>query len=307
MTKIRLDIENRADGARVATVTVDRPAKLNILDPAAIAALERAVAGLASDDALRVAVLRGAGGRAFIGGADIEAMSTLRPASARGFITQLHRACEAIRRLPVPVIARIEGFALGAGLEIAASCDLRIAADSAKFGMPEVKVGIPSVIEAALLPRLIGWGRARWLLYTGEIIGAEVAESWGLVERVVAPADLDAAVEACVAAILAAEVPRRPVGRAGPRRRDRARHRCLCRGVCDRRAGGAHGGILACACGSPAALAARPSSFIARLFHPHWNWCWSRRGRRPSPRFSKRAARRGRSKTPAPRCALSSP
>jgi enoyl-CoA hydratase/carnithine racemase len=204
MTKIRLDIENRADGARVATVTVDRPAKLNILDPAAIAALERAVAGLASDDALRVAVLRGAGGRAFIGGADIEAMSTLRPASARGFITQLHRACEAIRRLPVPVIARIEGFALGAGLEIAASCDLRIAADSAKFGMPEVKVGIPSVIEAALLPRLIGWGRARWLLYTGEIIGAEVAESWGLVERVVAPADLDAAVEACVAAILAA-------------------------------------------------------------------------------------------------------
>jgi enoyl-CoA hydratase/carnithine racemase len=102
------------------------------------------------------------------------------------------------------VIARIEGYALGAGLEIAASCDLRVAADSAKFGMPEVKVGIPSVIEAALLPRLVGWGRARRLLYTGEIIDAGTAERWGLVERVVAPSELEAAIEEWAAAILAA-------------------------------------------------------------------------------------------------------
>lgn len=201
MTEIRLEVESRGEAGRLATVTVVNPAKLNILDPAGIAALERAFDGLAADETVRVVVLRGAGNRAFIGGADIGAMVGLDPESARAFITGLHRACDAIRRFPVPVIARIEGYALGAGLEIAASCDLRIAADNARFGMPEVKVGIPSVIEAALLPRLVGWGRARWLLYTGETVGAAQAERWGLVERVVQSADLDAAVDACVAAI----------------------------------------------------------------------------------------------------------
>jgi enoyl-CoA hydratase len=204
MTEIRLAVEIRGDADRVATVTVDNPAKLNILDPAGIAALERTFLGLAVDDDLRAVVLRGAGSRAFIGGADIRAMAGLDPESARTFITGLHRACDAIRTLPVPVIGRIEGYALGAGLEIAASCDLRIAADNARFGMPEVKVGIPSVIEAVLLPRLVGWGRARWLLYTGEMIGAVEAERWGLVERVAPSADLDVAVALCVAAILAA-------------------------------------------------------------------------------------------------------
>lgn len=204
MTEVRLVIEKRGDGDHVAIVTVDNPTKLNILDPDGIAALERMFLGLAADEALRAVILRGAGSRAFIGGADIRAMAKLDRESARAFIASLHRACDAIRKLPVPVIARIEGYALGAGLEIAASCDLRVAADSARFGMPEVKVGIPSVIEAALLPRLIGWGRARWLLYTGEMIGAEEAERWGLVERVVPPADLDAAIEASVSAILTA-------------------------------------------------------------------------------------------------------
>ena len=204
MTEIHLEVEARGDGGRVATVTVDNPAKLNILDPTGIASLERTFLALASDDALRAVVLRGAGDRAFIGGADIRAMAGLDPESARTFITSLHRACDAIRKLPVPVIARIEGYALGAGLEIAASCDLRIADDDARFGMPEVKVGIPSVIEAALLPRLIGWGRARWLLYTGEMIGADEAERWGLVERVARSSSLDAAIDACVTAILAA-------------------------------------------------------------------------------------------------------
>ncbi len=204
MTEIRLEVENRGEAGRVATVTVDNPAKLNILDPAGIAALEHMFEGLAKDETLRVVVLSGAGNRAFIGGADIRAMATLQPESARTFITGLHRACDAIRKLPVPVIARIEGYALGAGLEIAASCDLRIAADNARFGMPEVKVGIPSVIEAALLPRLIGWGRARWLLYAGELIDAVEAERWGLVERVVPSAGLDAALAACIAAILTA-------------------------------------------------------------------------------------------------------
>jgi len=204
VTKIRLAVESRGRADRVATISVDNPAKLNILDPAGIAALVRSLNELAADDALRAVILRGAGSRAFIGGADIRAMATLDRESARLFISALHGVCEAIRGLPVPVIARIEGYALGAGLEIAASCDLRVAADTAKVGMPEVKVGIPSVIEAALLPQLIGWGRARRLLLTGEIIDAGTAERWGLVERVVAPADLDAAVEEWVTAILAA-------------------------------------------------------------------------------------------------------
>ncbi len=204
MTGIRVELERRDDDGRIATVTVDNPGKLNILDPDAIAALERAFNGLATEGTLRAVVLRGAGNRAFIGGADIRAMATLEPESARAFITSLHRACDAVRALPVPVIARIEGYVLGAGLEIAASCDVRIAAEDSQFGMPEVKVGIPSVIEAALLPRLIGWGRTRWLLYTGDMIDAEDAGRWGLVERVVKSADLDKAVEACLSAILAA-------------------------------------------------------------------------------------------------------
>jgi enoyl-CoA hydratase/carnithine racemase len=102
----------------------------------------------------------------------------------------------------VPVICRAEGYALGAGLEVVAACDLRIAADNAHFGMPEVNVGVPSVVEAALLPRLIGWGRTSRLLLTAETIDAAKAEAWGLVEEVVPLAKLDEAVERCVKAIV---------------------------------------------------------------------------------------------------------
>src|SRR5262249_20570846 len=103
---------------------------------------------------LRALVLTGAGDRAFIGGADIREMSALaNPNDGRAFITRLHHCCDAIRAIPVPTIARINGLTLGGGLEIAAACDVRIAAERAVFGMPEVKPGIPSVIDAALLPR----------------------------------------------------------------------------------------------------------------------------------------------------------
>jgi enoyl-CoA hydratase/carnithine racemase len=149
-------------------------------------------------------VVTGAGERAFVGGADIGEMAEIKtPEQAQAFISRVHACCEALRNLPVPVIARIQGYAFGAGLELAAACDLRVAATSAQFGMPEVRLGIPSVVEAALLPRLIGWGRARRLLLTGETIGAEAALSWGLIEEAAAPAALDAAVEAQVEAILA--------------------------------------------------------------------------------------------------------
>jgi enoyl-CoA hydratase/carnithine racemase len=203
MSGVDLIVEERGSLGRVATITVDNPGKLNILDPARMASLEAALQELAADARLRALVLRGAGDKAFIGGADIRVMAKLDAGSARVFITALHRVCDGIRRLPVPVIARIEGYALGAGLEVAASCDMRIAAEGAKFGMPEVKVGIPSVIEAAVLPQLIGWGRTRRLIYTGEIIDSAEAERWGLVERVVAKDALDAAVAEWVDAILA--------------------------------------------------------------------------------------------------------
>jgi enoyl-CoA hydratase len=191
------------DARGVATVTVRRAAKLNTLDPPTMAALIGAMARVSENDALRAVILTGEGERAFIGGADIGAMATLDTSSARDFITNVHRVCASMRDCPVPVIARIRGWALGAGLEVAAACDIRIAAEDAKFGMPEVRIGIPSVVEAALLPGLIGWGKTRRLLLTGETINAAEAERWGLVERVVRSDRLDAAVEAAVGGILA--------------------------------------------------------------------------------------------------------
>jgi enoyl-CoA hydratase/carnithine racemase len=194
----------RREGGAVATVTVDNEAKLNVLGAASMRELVGAMAALSDDDALRAVVLTGAGERAFIGGMDINDMARLSAATAGPFIELVHRACAVMRECPVPVIARIRGYALGGGLEIAAACDLRVATTDSRFGMPEVKVGIPSVVEAALLPGLVGWGRTCELLYTGETIDAATALAWGLVEEVVEPASLDASVERRLAAILAA-------------------------------------------------------------------------------------------------------
>jgi len=194
--EIEVQHDTRPELGHVARVRISNAAKLNVLNTALMQHFAETVEGLAIHADLRAVVLAGAGGRAFVGGADVNEMADLRDGTqATRFITALHRCCKAVRDLPVPVIARIDGYALGAGLELAAACDLRIASTDASFGMPEVLVGIPSVIEAALLPGLIGWGRARRLLLLGEMIGAEDALAWGLVERVVPPAALDAAVE----------------------------------------------------------------------------------------------------------------
>ncbi len=198
---LRLDTRERGT---VAYLTVDNRAKLNTLDSALMTAFIGEVEALAVREDLRALVLSGAGDKAFIGGANIEEMAALDRDSARDFITLVHRTCDVLRRLPVPVIAAIDGYALGAGLEVAVSCDLRVATSRAKFGMPEVKVGIPSVVEAALIPRLIGYGRARELLMLGEIVGADTALRWGLIERVVAPEAIDSEVESMVTALLAA-------------------------------------------------------------------------------------------------------
>ena len=191
-------------GATVAWITVDRPEKLNALDSALIAGLTSAVEGLMDHGGLRAVVLTGAGEKAFIGGGDMVEMADLTPATAEQFIVGLHGACAALRRLPVPVVARIQGYCLGGGMEVAAACDMRIASEDAVFGMPEVALGLPSVIEAALFPRLLGLGRARWLLMTGQTIDAGRAHEWGFVEETVPAGDLDRAVETTVAAIAAA-------------------------------------------------------------------------------------------------------
>ncbi|MFZ2004202.1 MAG: enoyl-CoA hydratase [Stellaceae bacterium] len=196
--------ETRAEGGFVARITIDRATKLNALDRALMGEIIEAMTGLADDPALRLAVVAGAGGRAFIGGADIDELAALDADSSRGFITAVHVCCDAFRHLPVPAIARIDGYALGAGLELAAACDFRIASDRSVFGMPEVRIGLPSVVEAALLPALIGPARTRKLLLTGDTIGADEALTWGLVDRVVPAEELDSAVESLAASILAA-------------------------------------------------------------------------------------------------------
>ena len=200
--KVEIRRERRPQGV-VAHVVFDNARRLNVLSPPALHELTQAFHTLAGEEDLRAVVFSGAGGRAFIGGADITHMAAMRQSEdGRAFITLIHKLCQSIRDCPVPVICRLEGYTLGAGLEVAAACDMRISADNAHFGMPEVKVGVPSVVEAALLPRLIGWGRTSWLLLTAENIGAAKAEAWGLVEVVVPAAKLTEAVERCVHSIV---------------------------------------------------------------------------------------------------------
>ncbi|HSE01064.1 MAG TPA: enoyl-CoA hydratase-related protein, partial [Burkholderiales bacterium] len=175
-------IESRPAG-RVATVIVNNPEKRNALGLAGKKELAGAFRKLARDRALRVAVLTGAGERSFMAGADIAEMKDLTPKQAHQVHTWVHHACEAIRALPVPVIARINGYCFGAGMEIAASCDVRIAVTTAKFGMPEVRFGIPSGMEACLLPQIIGWGKTRELVLTGDHIDAAEAHRIGFLEK----------------------------------------------------------------------------------------------------------------------------
>ena len=200
---IRIDRRQYPAGT-VARLSVDNQRKLNVLDSGLVRLLTKHLSRLASEQTIRAIVLTGEGERAFIGGADMREMATLEPDSARKFITTLHELCLRLREHPVPTIARINGYCLGGGMEIAASCDLRLASANAKFGMPEVRVGIPSVIEAALLPSIVGAGRARDLVLTGDIVSADEAYAMGFIRRPVELADLDSAVDQCLASVLAA-------------------------------------------------------------------------------------------------------
>ncbi len=191
------------DARGVYTLQIQNAKSLNILSSPVILSLTEAVRWVAGQEDARALVLRGTGERAFVGGADIYEMAALDAQRGREFITRLRTLCDAVGDVPVPTVARIPGFCLGGGLELAAACDVRLGSTQAVFGMPEVRVGIPSVIHAALLPGLIGEGATRWLLLTGENVDAAQAERWGFLQFVSEPEGLDALVEHTVAAIAA--------------------------------------------------------------------------------------------------------
>ena len=190
------------DPRGVVRLTICDAGPLNILNSTVIKNVREGIEVLATERAIRALVVVGQSEKSMIGGADIKEMAKLDQTSAEAFISRLRDLCEAVRQFPAPMIARMPGWCLGGGLEVAAACDFRIAAHDAHFGMPEVRVGIPSVIYAALLPRLIGWARARWLVMTAENIDAPTALAWGLVDKVAPAGGLDAEVEQTVKALL---------------------------------------------------------------------------------------------------------
>ncbi|MBM3343745.1 MAG: enoyl-CoA hydratase [Betaproteobacteria bacterium] len=196
-------IDDRGDQGRIAYLTVNNPTRRNALGMAGKQAIAAAFNQLTPDDKLRAVVITGAGDKSFIAGADIHEMKDLDAAGAEHEHRLTHIANQAIRNCPVPVIARVNGYCLGFGMELAAACDIRIGATHARFGMPEVRVGIPSGMEAALLPLLIGHGKTAELVLTGDIIDAAEAHRIGFLQRIAAADDLDAEVERCVTSILA--------------------------------------------------------------------------------------------------------
>ena len=176
----------------IRTVTINRPDKLNALNAATLDALDAAFAEAATDDAVRVVVLTGAGPKAFVAGADIAEMNSLSPVQGRDFSLRGTRMMRRVEKLNKPVIAMINGFALGGGLELAMCCHLRIAADSAKVGQPEINLGlIPGFGGSQRLLRLCGRAATLELCLTGAPITAERALQLGIVNRVVPAAELE--------------------------------------------------------------------------------------------------------------------
>jgi enoyl-CoA hydratase len=199
-----LHVERRGHpGGDVLELSLVGRTALNVVGTEALRHASQALRELAVDETVRCAVLRGATPRAFIGGADLKELGALNPATAEAFIRGIHDVCAALRDFPAPVIACIEGYCIGGGLEIAAACDFRIARADGQFGMPEVRVGVPSVIEAALLPGLIGWGRTREFLLRGHLIDGREAWRIGLVEHAVEADALEATLRAAIDDILA--------------------------------------------------------------------------------------------------------
>jgi enoyl-CoA hydratase len=191
----------------LAIVTLDRPKVLNALNAATLAELDTVFAALATDPIIRVILLTGAGGRAFAAGADIAELAAISADDGRAFSLRGQQIFRRVETLGKPVIACIQGFALGGGCELAMACTLRIAADDARFGQPEVKLGIIAGYGGTQrLPRLVGRGAALKLLLTGETVTADEALRIGLVDEVVPAAELMQRAEA-LALSIAAQAP----------------------------------------------------------------------------------------------------
>ncbi|MCR4397928.1 MAG: enoyl-CoA hydratase-related protein [Firmicutes bacterium] len=179
----------RRDG--VAVITIDRQPALNALNWQVLDELSDALDAVASDAETRVVVITGAGDRAFVAGADIEAMQPMSVPEAREWAVLGQRIFSKIESLPQPVIAAINGYALGGGCELALACDIRIASDRAKLGQPEVTLGITTGFGGSQrLPRVVGPGWARQMILSGDVLDAATAERIGLVNAVVPAAEL---------------------------------------------------------------------------------------------------------------------
>lgn len=179
------------DDRGVATITINRPDKLNALSQQVIAEIDKAMDELVHDRTVRGLILTGAGDKAFVAGADIEWMSHITPVEAADFARLGHQVFFKIEEAPFPVAAAVRGFALGGGCELAMAADFIIAGRSAKFGQPEVKLGlIPGLMGSQRLPRLVGSARARELLFTGRMMDAEEAHRLGLVVQLVDDEDV---------------------------------------------------------------------------------------------------------------------
>ena len=191
----------------VAVVTIDNP-PLNALSTALLDELEAEVDALDADAGVRAIVLRGAGERAFVAGADIKEFPALREtASEGGSARGIQRLGRRMDAAATPFVAAIRGFCLGGGLELAMCCDIRVCADDAQLGQPEIKLGlIPGGGGTQRLPRLVGIGRAMLLNLTGEFVDAETAYAWRLVEKVVPVGELEEAALA-IASQIAAQSP----------------------------------------------------------------------------------------------------
>jgi enoyl-CoA hydratase len=173
------------DGA-VAIVTINRPTVLNALNSQTLDELHRVILELKQDDGARVVILTGAGDKSFVAGADINELALQTPISGREHALAGQQVFDAIENMGKPVIAAINGYALGGGCELAMACTLRIAADTAKLGQPEITLGLlPGYAGTQRLPRLVGTGKALEMILTGALIGAEEAQQIGLVNRVV--------------------------------------------------------------------------------------------------------------------------
>lgn len=191
----------------VAIVTLNRPDKLNALNTLTLSEIHHLMLALGADPSVGAIVLTGAGPKAFAAGADISELAVMTPAGGKEHSAAGQRAFDAIETLGTPVIAAVNGFALGGGCELAMACTLRMAADSARFGQPEINLGLtPGYAGTQRLPRLVGRGRALELLLTGDMISAQRAYDIGLVNRVVPAADLRAEALA-LATTLAAKAP----------------------------------------------------------------------------------------------------